>query len=141
MIAAKAAKIRLLLFDVDGVLTDGKILLHADGSESKQFDIKDGTAIVWAQRVGLTVGFLSARTSVATTRRAAQLGITLLHQGVPRKNKKDVAGVVFDQENRFDCFHGRQLCVGCGNLTLVSQKSLMLFTRLSNASNCTGLVR
>ena len=37
--AAKAAKIRLILFDVDGVLTDGKILLHADGSESKQFDI------------------------------------------------------------------------------------------------------
>ena len=37
---------RLLLFDVDGVLTDGKILLHADGTESKQFDIRDGTAIV-----------------------------------------------------------------------------------------------
>jgi 3-deoxy-D-manno-octulosonate 8-phosphate phosphatase (KDO 8-P phosphatase) len=85
LIAAKAAKIRLLLFDVDGVLTDGKILLHPDGTESKQFDIKDGTAIVWAQRAGLTVGFLSARTSVATTRRAAQLGITLLHQGVPSK--------------------------------------------------------
>jgi 3-deoxy-D-manno-octulosonate 8-phosphate phosphatase (KDO 8-P phosphatase) len=38
--------VRLLLFDVDGVLTDGKILLHADGTESKQFDIRDGTAIV-----------------------------------------------------------------------------------------------
>ena len=42
--------IKLMLFDVDGVLTDGKILLHADGSESKTFDIRDGTAIVWAQR-------------------------------------------------------------------------------------------
>ena len=46
--AARAS--RLILFDVDGVLTDGKILLHADGTESKQFDIKDGTGIVWAQR-------------------------------------------------------------------------------------------
>jgi 3-deoxy-D-manno-octulosonate 8-phosphate phosphatase (KDO 8-P phosphatase) len=84
-INAKASKIKLLLFDVDGVLTDGKILLHADGSESKQFDIKDGTGIIWAQRAGLTVGLLSARTSAATGQRAAQLGITLVHQGVSSK--------------------------------------------------------
>ena len=74
-----------MLFDVDGVLTDGKILMHADGTESKLFDIKDGTAIVWAQRAGLTVGFLSARTSAATAQRAAQLGVTLVHQGVASK--------------------------------------------------------
>ena len=85
VINARAAKIKLVLFDVDGVLTDGKILLHADGTESKVFDIKDGTAIVWAQRLGLTIGFLSARMSAATSQRAAQLGITLLHQGVPSK--------------------------------------------------------
>ena len=42
-----------LLFDVDGVLTDGSILVHGDGSESKQFNIRDGAAIVWAQRAGL----------------------------------------------------------------------------------------
>ena len=81
----QASKIKLLLFDVDGVLTDGKILLHADGSESKTFDIKDGTGIVWAQRAGLTVGILSARNSAATSQRAAQLGITLIHQGVKSK--------------------------------------------------------
>ena len=80
-----AARIKLILFDVDGVLTDGKILLHPDGTESKQFDIKDGTAIVWALRYGLTVGFLSARASAATAQRAAQLGITLVHQGVSSK--------------------------------------------------------
>jgi 3-deoxy-D-manno-octulosonate 8-phosphate phosphatase (KDO 8-P phosphatase) len=85
VIDQKAAKIRLVLFDVDGVLTDGKIVLHADGTESKVFDIKDGTAIVWAQRLGLQVGFLSARTSAATMQRAAQLGITLVHQGVASK--------------------------------------------------------
>ena len=80
-----AAAIKLVLFDVDGVLTDGKILLHADGTESKQFDIRDGTAIVWALRLGLTVGFLSARMSASTSQRAAQLGVTLVHQGVPSK--------------------------------------------------------
>jgi 3-deoxy-D-manno-octulosonate 8-phosphate phosphatase (KDO 8-P phosphatase) len=85
VIDAKAARVRLLLFDVDGVLTDGKVLLHADGTESKVFDIKDGTGIVWAQRLGLTVGFLSARASSATAQRAAQLGITLVHQGVASK--------------------------------------------------------
>ncbi len=62
----KARAIKLILLDVDGVLTDGKILLHADGTESKQFDIKDGTAIVWAQR-------------------AAQLGVAIVHQGVTSK--------------------------------------------------------
>jgi 3-deoxy-D-manno-octulosonate 8-phosphate phosphatase (KDO 8-P phosphatase) len=84
-IQAKASRIRLLLFDVDGVLTDGKILLHPDGTESKQFDIKDGTGLVWAQRLGLTVGMLSARTSAATAQRARQLGITIVRQGVPSK--------------------------------------------------------
>ena len=85
MVEDRASRIRLILFDVDGVLTDGKIMLHADGSESKQFDIKDGTAIVWAQRSGITVGLLSARTSAATAQRAAQLGVTLVHQGVSSK--------------------------------------------------------
>ena len=84
-IQRRAADIKLLLFDVDGVLTDGKILLHPDGTESKRFDIKDGTALVWAQRAGLKVGVLSARTSSATAQRAAQLGVTIVHQGVPSK--------------------------------------------------------
>lgn len=78
---AKASRIKLLLFDVDGVLTDGRVLLHSDGSESKQFDIRDGTGLVWAQRSGLSVGILSARVSAATTHRAAQLGISLVRQG------------------------------------------------------------
>jgi len=74
LIEERAFRVRLILFDVDGVLTDGTLIVHADGSESKVFDIKDGTGIVWAQRLGLTVGFLSARSSAATSQRAAQLG-------------------------------------------------------------------
>ena len=81
----RAARIRLVLFDVDGVLTDGRVVLHGDGRESKQFHIRDGIVMVWAQRVGLQVGLLSARLSATTTERAAQLGITLVHQGVASK--------------------------------------------------------
>src|SRR5215213_5398579 len=67
---ARAARIKLLLLDVDGVLTDGKILMHADGSESKRFDIKDGAALVWAQRVGLRVGLPPARPAATAEGRA-----------------------------------------------------------------------
>ena len=82
---AKASRVRLLLFDVDGVMTDGVVIMHADGSESKGFHIRDGAAIVWAQRAGLTVGLLSARTSGATAQRAAQLAIRTVSQGVTNK--------------------------------------------------------
>jgi 3-deoxy-D-manno-octulosonate 8-phosphate phosphatase (KDO 8-P phosphatase) len=84
-LAERVADIRLLLFDVDGVLTDGVVLMHADGSEAKGFHIRDGAAMVWAQRAGLTVGWLSARTSGATTHRAAQLAIRLVVQGANSK--------------------------------------------------------
>jgi 3-deoxy-D-manno-octulosonate 8-phosphate phosphatase (KDO 8-P phosphatase) len=81
----RVADIRLLLFDVDGVLTDGVVIMHADGSEAKGFHIRDGAAMVWAQRAGLTVGLLSARSSGATTHRAAQLAIRLVVQGATSK--------------------------------------------------------
>jgi 3-deoxy-D-manno-octulosonate 8-phosphate phosphatase (KDO 8-P phosphatase) len=84
-VETRAARIRLVLFDVDGVLTDARVILHGNGSESKQFHIRDGIVMVWAQRVGLKIGLLSARMSASTTERAAQLGITLVHQGVASK--------------------------------------------------------
>ncbi len=84
-VIAKAKRVKLLLFDVDGVLTDATVQLHGNGTESKQFHIRDGIAMVWAQRAGLKVGLLSARASTATAQRAAQLGVTLVHQGVASK--------------------------------------------------------
>lgn len=81
----KASRVRLLLFDVDGVLTDGVVIMHADGTESKGFHIRDGAAMVWAQRAGLSVGLLSARSSGATTQRAAQLAIRIVSQGIANK--------------------------------------------------------
>jgi 3-deoxy-D-manno-octulosonate 8-phosphate phosphatase (KDO 8-P phosphatase) len=77
----RARQVRLILLDVDGVLTDGKILLHPDGTESKQFHIRDGTGIVLAQKAGVRVGLLSARQSAATTERARQLRIDIVRQG------------------------------------------------------------
>ena len=75
----------MILFDVDGVLTDGRVIINSDGSESKTFAIRDGIAMVWAQRVGIKVGFLSARLSPTTPVRAAQLGVTLVYHGVSSK--------------------------------------------------------
>lgn len=83
--AERARRIRVLLFDVDGVLTDGGVYMHADGSESKRFDIKDGAAIVLARRAGLEVGVISARQSASTLHRARQLGMDPICQGVQDK--------------------------------------------------------
>ena len=81
----KASRVKLVLLDVDGVLTDGVVIMHGDGSESKGFHIRDGAAIVWAQRAGLAIGLLSARSSGATTHRAAQLAVRIVMQGVTSK--------------------------------------------------------
>jgi 3-deoxy-D-manno-octulosonate 8-phosphate phosphatase (KDO 8-P phosphatase) len=86
-IEERARRVKLLLFDVDGVLTDGVVTMHADGSESKGFHIKDGAAIVWAQRAGIPVGLISSRASGATAQRAAQLAVRIVHQGVASKSE------------------------------------------------------
>jgi len=75
----------MLLLDVDGVLTDGSVLVQDAGAESKMFFIRDGSALIWARREGLEVGLLSGRASNATSRRAAELGIPLVVQGVTDK--------------------------------------------------------
>lgn len=82
---AEAGEIALLLLDVDGVLTDGAILLDADGRETKRFHVRDGLGIKAAQRCGIRVGLLTARSSAATAHRAAELGIEIVHQGAGDK--------------------------------------------------------
>jgi 3-deoxy-D-manno-octulosonate 8-phosphate phosphatase (KDO 8-P phosphatase) len=85
LLEARARNVRLLLLDVDGVLTDGTVAVSSTGEEFKAFSIRDGAAMVWAQRLGLEIGLLSGRPSEATTRRAAELGISLVQQGVDDK--------------------------------------------------------
>jgi 3-deoxy-D-manno-octulosonate 8-phosphate phosphatase (KDO 8-P phosphatase) len=81
----RARAVKLILLDVDGVLTDGTVIVHGDGTESKGFHIRDGAAMVWAGQSGIPVGLLSARSSAATAQRAAQLGIKIVSQGVADK--------------------------------------------------------
>lgn len=73
--------IELLVLDVDGVLTDGALIVHGDGSESKRFHTLDGHGIRLWQRAGLKVALLSGRHSDATQRRAEELDIPYVLQG------------------------------------------------------------
>ena len=79
--------IRALFFDVDGVLTDGRLYLDDRGREMKVFDTKDGHGIKMAIAAGLTVVWISGRESLATARRARDLGVQHCHQGIADKEK------------------------------------------------------
>jgi 3-deoxy-D-manno-octulosonate 8-phosphate phosphatase (KDO 8-P phosphatase) len=82
---ARAQKIRLLLLDVDGVLTDGSLFFGPAGETLKVFQVRDGHGIKMAQRAGIEVAFLSGRRSDAAFHRARELGITRFHEGVRDK--------------------------------------------------------
>ena len=84
--APAAARIRLLVLDVDGVLTDGGLYYGASGEETKRFDVRDGLAMVEARHAGLTLAILSGRSSAAVARRMEELGIAEVHQGVRDKD-------------------------------------------------------
>ncbi len=77
--------VQLLLFDVDGILTDGGLYVGESGELMKRFHIHDGAGLVMAQRAGLLVGLLSGHDSRATINRAASLGIDICHVGVSDK--------------------------------------------------------
>ena len=79
--APRASRIRLLVLDVDGVLTDGGLLYGASGEETKRFHVHDGLALVAARKAGLQVAVLSSRASAAVTRRMTELGVTEIIQG------------------------------------------------------------
>lgn len=83
--AGKAGKVRLLLLDVDGVLSDGGISYDGEGRESKRFHVRDGHGIKMMQRAGIEVGIISGRRSEAVSVRAKELGISLVRQGAVDK--------------------------------------------------------
>ncbi|HKF59627.1 MAG TPA: HAD hydrolase family protein [Blastocatellia bacterium] len=74
-------KIKLLIVDCDGVLTDGRIVLLSETEETKFFDVKDGHAIRMAGRAGLKTAIISGRASFAVRARARDLGIAYLYEG------------------------------------------------------------
>jgi 3-deoxy-D-manno-octulosonate 8-phosphate phosphatase (KDO 8-P phosphatase) len=81
----RARKTRLLIMDVDGVLTDGRIIQDSQGYELKVFDVKDGHGIVMAHRAKLQTALISGRESETITHRAQELGIELVFQKIWNK--------------------------------------------------------
>ena len=79
-IEERARRIKMLILDCDGVLTDGRILITAEGDEMKSFDVKDGHAIVMWHRAGLRSAIISGRKSAVVQKRVKELGIHHLHE-------------------------------------------------------------
>jgi 3-deoxy-D-manno-octulosonate 8-phosphate phosphatase (KDO 8-P phosphatase) len=80
-----ASDIKLIVSDVDGVWTDGKIIYVGERNEIKEFNVRDGLAVKLAQRAGIAVALLTSRRSHALERRARELGIVEVHQGATNK--------------------------------------------------------
>ena len=91
------ADIRLLVMDVDGVMTDGKVTYTSDGQELKSFNIKDGLGIKRVQASGIETAIITGRTSPMVERRALELGITHLIQG--REDKLTALSVLLSEVN------------------------------------------
>lgn len=77
----RAANIRLVIFDVDGVLTDGKLYFDDQGNENKAFHARDGLGLNLLRKTGVEVAVISGRTSQAVSKRMANLGIDRVYQG------------------------------------------------------------
>jgi len=78
----KASNIKAIFFDIDGVLSDGKIIYDETGRETKNFNVKDGYIISHLKKAGIIVGAISGRDSGATTKRCAELKVDFCHQGI-----------------------------------------------------------
>ena len=87
LIIKKIKKIKLLVLDVDGVLTNGKLFINNEGMIFKSFDVKDGLGIKILQKIGIKIAFISGANHQATVHRANHLGIDQCHIGVKDKEK------------------------------------------------------
>jgi 3-deoxy-D-manno-octulosonate 8-phosphate phosphatase (KDO 8-P phosphatase) len=83
--SARARRVRLVLMDVDGVLTDGRIVFEGPEDETKFFDAQDGVGVRLAIQAGLRIGLITGRRSLALRRRADELGITDVRMNAARK--------------------------------------------------------
>ncbi|MDD5249606.1 MAG: HAD-IIIA family hydrolase [Rhodocyclaceae bacterium] len=82
---AKAAQVRLMGFDIDGVMTDGRLYFSPRGDEMKAFFTRDGLGLKMLQRAGIQLAIITGRSSDIVAQRAANLGIDLVFQGVENK--------------------------------------------------------
>jgi 3-deoxy-D-manno-octulosonate 8-phosphate phosphatase (KDO 8-P phosphatase) len=81
----KLSKLKMLVLDLDGVFTDGTIIINSDGTESKRYSVVDGHGIKLWHRVGFKSAIISGRAAKATSIRAEQLGIEYVFQGCKQK--------------------------------------------------------
>ena len=100
-ILARAARVRLACFDIDGTLTDGRLIFDSDGRELKAFHVLDGLGLVLLQQVGMRVALVSARSSPIVAQRAADLGVAV-HMAIKDKlgcvrGLADDSGIDMDQ--------------------------------------------
>ncbi|MBI5408365.1 MAG: HAD-IIIA family hydrolase [Nitrospirae bacterium] len=82
----KAKNIKLLILDVDGVMTDGSIILDNEGNELKRFHVRDGHGLKMLQKAGIKIAIITGRKSDVVDRRAAELGITEVYQKIFKKS-------------------------------------------------------
>jgi len=81
----RAKRIKMILMDVDGTLTDGSILLLPDGQEAKSYNVRDGMGMLLARLAGLSTGIITGKSSAALEKRARLLRVNELHQGILNK--------------------------------------------------------
>lgn len=103
----KIRQVRLLILDVDGVLTDGRIIMDDSGRETKHFDVRDGHGIKLLMRYGIDVLLLTGRSSHVVEHRARDLGITEVRQGIWNK-----AEVLEDILKKRGLSAGQVACMG-----------------------------
>ncbi|MGB8951950.1 MAG: HAD-IA family hydrolase [Candidatus Aminicenantales bacterium] len=94
---ARARRVKMIIMDVDGTLTDGTLLVMPDGEEIKSYNVKDGMGVLLAQLAGLKVGIITGKTSAALEKRANRLKIYDLYQGV--LDKKRVLDDILNKNN------------------------------------------
>lgn len=99
-----AAEIRLLVLDVDGVMTDGRIYLDGRGEEIKVFNVRDGYGLKRLMKAGVEVALITGRSSQAVERRCEELGVVEVHQGVVDK------GALLDELIRSRGLEQRDVC-------------------------------
>ena len=100
---ARATRVRLMIFDVDGILTDGSLQYGTDGEQIKRFNVLDGHGIKLLQQSGIITAIISARSSAIVARRAADLGVAHVAQGVHDKRTAFEALCTATAINAQDC--------------------------------------
>lgn len=119
----RAASIQLFVSDIDGCWTDGRLLVHPDGSECVLFSIHDGYGVVRAQELGLEIAIISGRDNPAVMHRASKLGVKEVHLGVREKGpliqkliadrglRQEQVAALGDDLPDLDMFQQAELCI------------------------------